>query len=175
MRLYHLVTNWDKTNYRNQAHFSPEHHADNWLNHFVKPPISDVVQVFFPDRHEFVLEDNGDDVYYVWHEADIMPTHPRFYELCKRIGLKHKIYSLPSCVDERRPGFLVAKASYLQGSKSVYDSMNNANYNAYFKYSSIHNDDLRIVIHNSWSDIYLFKQLIQFTHGPGLFHYIVKE
>ena len=175
MRLYHLVTDWDKSGYHNQSHFLPEHHADNWMKHWKNPSIHDVVQVFFPESHQFDLVNNGDDVYYVWHEANIMPCHPRFYEICKRIGLKHKIFTLPAYHNEKRPQFIVAKASYLQNAKSINDVMNAASYPAYFKYATDHNDPLRIVIRNSWADEYLFKSMIQLTHPPGMFHYVVEE
>jgi len=175
MRLYHLVTDWDKSDYRNQSSFLPEHHADNWMKHWVNPSITDVVQVYFPENHDFVQIDNGDDVYYVWHEADVMPCHPRFYELCKRIALKHKIFTLPYHENEKRPDFIIAKANFLKGAKSIKEVLINADYPAYFKYSTCHNDHLRIAIRNSWGDEYLFKSLIQYTHPKGMFHYRVLE
>lgn len=175
MKLIHVVTDRHKSTYKQSDMYDVNELRDRWVKAFTPPEIHDVDLVAFPDHYEFQEKINGEDVYYVWHEADIVPTHPRFYEICKRVGRKHGIFCLPKEASHHQPYFIIFKGSFLRQADDINKYLFNAQYPAYFKYSAACEENKTFVYKNSWNDVFLFKRLVQFIYPLGVFGYRVEE
>lgn len=175
MKLIHVVTDRYKHIYKQSEMYATNELRNRWMQAYSSPEVNDVDLVAFPDSYEFQEKIEGEDVYYVWHEADIVPIHPRFYELCKRIGHKHGIFCLPKESSHHQPYFLIFKGAYLRQADDINKYLFNANFPAYFKYSAACEDTKTFVYKNSWSDTFLFKRLVQFIYPMGMFGYRIEE